>query len=246
MMILSGPNPRGGADPEQLAERVACLEAACRFLRQEHIPPARLAQALLEPAERWGIDAFESAGFLHVGELAYMRRPLPGEPIPAQARAPIWPEGISVRNVGDLDEPDSDRPLLLVAMDRSYVRTLDCPELCGLRDTADVLESHRATGDWDPHLWWLVFLRGEPHGCLLLNRCPEQRSVELVYLGLSPELRGKGLGAKLLALGLAHLDGESATHVACAVDVRNAPALALYTRLGFTSFTSRIGYVRRL
>ena len=46
----------------------------------------------------------------------------------------------------------------------------------------------------------MVFLRpvvlrdqGAPAGCMLLNRCPEQRVVELVYIGLAPGLRGRGL-----------------------------------------------------
>src|SRR6186997_1299624 len=59
---------------------------------------------------------------------------------------------------------------------------------------------------------------------MLLNRCPDHDSVELVYLGLSPELRGKRIGSALLQLGLSRLAGSPADHVACAVDLRNAPA----------------------
>ena len=40
-----------------------------------------------------------------------------------------------------------------LALDRSYVDTMDCPELCGMRATADILASHKATGEFDPSLW---------------------------------------------------------------------------------------------
>lgn len=248
MMMLSGPD-RAPAQDAQRAERVACLHAACSHLGEERIPPLCLAQALPDPADTWAVDALREAGFTWVGELSYLRRDLPGAPIAQEARLPRWPEDVTVRTVtaiGDSAHPGPDRAAVLEAMDRSYEGTLDCPELCGLRETEDVLESHRATGEWDPKLWWLVFLEGRPHGCMLLNLCPDQSSAELVYLGLSPRLRGRGLGARLLNMGLAHLEGSGATHVACAVDLRNAPALALYRRAGFASFARRVGLVRRL
>ena len=75
------------------------------------------------------------------------------------------------------------------ALERSYVDTLDCPELCGLRVVDDVLESHRSVGVFDPGMWWLVMAEDEPEGCMLLSACPEQNAVELVYLGISPRLR---------------------------------------------------------
>ena len=93
---------------------------------------------------------------------------------------------------------DAAAPELLEALESSYQDTLDCPELCGLRETPDVLDSHRSTGVFDPALWWMVHVNGQARGCALFNRCPEQRTIELVYLGLSPELRGRGLGKWLL------------------------------------------------
>ena len=245
MVLLSGPDPGSGPDAQQLADRVACVEAACRFLGPER--GVRLAQALPEPGEGWAVGALGGAGFVRVGELAYLRRPLPGESVTTVPDP--WPPRVAVRNigqVGDAASPGPDRGAVIGAMDRSYVDTLDCPELCGLRETSDVLDSHRATGHWNPDLWWIVELDGRPAGCLLLSHCPEQSSVELVYLGLAPELRGRGVAHRLLTTALPRLAGLGATHVACAVDTRNAPALKLYESLGFVEVTSRIGMVRRV
>ena len=124
--------------------------------------------------------------------------------------------------------------------------TLDCPELCGLRRTDDVIASHLATGVFHPETWWLVFEDGEPEGCVLMSHCPEHDSVELVYLGLSPRLRRRGLGERLLRCAIARCARYSAASVTCAVDRRNAPAVALYERLGFRAFASRIALVRGL
>ena len=218
-MVLSGP----GTERSGHGERVAALEAACRAMQE---PGAlggrvvRLAQALPEPDEPWAVRAYLDAGFTKVGDLVYMRRPL-SEPLDSAPGE--WPDGITVRPVASLE---ADRGMLIEALDRSYQQTLDCPELCGLRETADVLESHRATGVFDHKIWWIAFRDSQPQGCILLARAPEHRSVELVYLGLSPELRGRGVGAGLLRLGLARIVGSAeAHHIACAVDLRNTPAI---------------------
>ena len=114
-----------------------------------------------------------------------------------------------------------------------------------MRTTADILASHRATGEFDPTLWWVFLWRGEAHGCLLLTRCAEQRTLELVYLGLSPDLRGKGVSHAALSMGIqAARPGCQGWNVACAVDLRNAPALKVYGRLGFRSFSERTAIVR--
>lgn len=225
------------------AERVSCIQAACGYLGVLPDNQVRLAQTLPEPRQTWAVQAFADAGFMKVGDLAYMRRGVEPPDHPAKQD---WPEGITVRNVRGIGPNDEDHKLVIEALDRSYLETLDCPELCGIRDTADVLESHRCTGDWHPRLWWLVFKHGQPHGCVLFNRVPEQDSVELVYLGLSPEIRGQGLGLKLMELGLENAVRTDATQVTCAVDLRNIPARKLYAKLGFNEFGRRVAMVCRV
>jgi RimJ/RimL family protein N-acetyltransferase len=243
MLVVSGPGP--ASEAQEHAERVACVEAAYQHLVAERSRPGgrdvRLAQALPEPDEPWAVRAYLGAGFRTVGDLAYLRRSMSNLPEQPPHASP-WPEGVGVRTVADLKGPD--RALMLMALDRTYESTLDCPELCGLRDTADVLESHRATGVFDPRLWWLVTLHGHPHGCMLFNNCPEYGSVELVYLGISPQLRGSGIGTRLLTLGLSTLRGVDAEQVTCAVDLRNSPAQRLYARMGFREFGRRVALVR--
>ncbi len=81
---------------------------------------------------------------------------------------------------------------------------------------------------------------------MLLSAGSAPDTVELVYLGLSPSLRGRGIGDALIASGLARLAGRPESTIACAVDLANGPALALYRRAGFKRFTERVALVRQI
>lgn len=279
MLFVSGPDRKARAWSSTLRmawtpltaepahhERVALVRHVTAVLSTP-IPQAprgvRLVQSLVETKEREAMLACRDAGFIQLGELAYMRRALPKSGLDASfdpQRADPWPAGVSVLTVEDLEKssgPGASTDVLLEALEATYVNTLDCPELCGLRTAADVLESHRSVGVYDPALWWLVMHEGKPRGCMLLTVCPELDSVELVYLGLAPELRGKGLGKRLLRMGMAALYrtavGPTARaghpHVVggggltCAVDTRNPPAVELYRGLGFQRFGVRVPMV---
>lgn len=244
MVFLSEPSNDGESErgPE---ERCACLRAACENLRKASGKDIHIAQALPEHAEAWSVQALNEAGFIKVGDLSYVRRDV-GRGV-AKAQAEDWPEGVEFVRFSRLPtRPDPDS-VLIEAMEATYEGTLDCPELCGLRETTDVLASHRSTGEYDPSLWWVAFWQGRPRGCVLLNRCPDQRSVELVYMGLGDGLRGKGLSRRML-LGAMNdaLSGRPGWAVTCAVDERNTPALSLYRGLGFKAFTRRVAMVRPL
>lgn len=247
MLFVS--RPAGAAPTEAGATaRAACIGAACEGLAGRFGRRVAIAQGLPEPAEPWAQRAFLEAGFIHVGELAYLSRRL--RPADTGAEIPPLPPGIHIRPVRTLSRGSDDRRQLASAMERSYEGTLDCPELCGLRQTEDVIDSHASSGRWTPSLWRLVLLDGRPEGCVLLNPAPALRSIELVYLGLGPLLRGRGLGERLMreaiATAAARRRRDSADAMTCAVDRRNGPALRLYERLGFTEVAARTALVRPL
>jgi ribosomal protein S18 acetylase RimI-like enzyme len=257
MLFVSEPAPEGDGDARQaLRERVAVIDAACEHLGRTHGDRVQIAQALPDPVEVWSIEAFVVAGFVKVGDLSYLRREAGTLPRPAPApgakgrsvrpdSAPDLGPGLTLTRVSELPK-GSHEDVLVEALDRTYIDTLDCPELCGLRETRDVLDSHRDTGQYDPKLWWLIALDGVPHGCAFFSLCPDVRAAELVYLGLSPDLRGKGLGRKLLRMGIEEVRRERpAWPMTLAVDHRNTPARRLYESLGFRPFGERVAFVRR-
>jgi len=254
MVFLSEPFRTGEPGGARLAraERAAGLTSLCAAASKELNDRVVLAQSLPGVDERWAIDAFRDANFASVGNLLYMRRaPRSGDTklwLGADISQLTWPDGVGVLSYRQCEALGMNPETLLVqAMDASYVDTLDCPELCGLRTTSDILLSHKSTGIFDPSLWWIITLRGAPHGCALFSPCPDQRSFELVYLGLSPALRGKGLGLRLLRHGIGSCAAiQTAWSMACAVDERNLPAVRLYESQHFRGFSRRAALVRTL
>jgi ribosomal protein S18 acetylase RimI-like enzyme len=220
---------------DQVPAIAALIDHACRDLARSNV---NLAQALIEPTEQRERAAFVGGGFIELAHLSYLERPLSHQ---FPVVEPRWPPGAMVERYraaisGDLAE----------ALERSYEKTLDCPGLYGLRRTADIIEGHKATGEFDPSLWTLLRLEGRPAGAILLNPFPAQRTVELVYLGLAARARGKGLGRQLLRHGLCLLRGRRERTLTLAVDQRNAPALALYASEGMRPVLQRVALIRPL
>jgi mycothiol synthase len=235
-VFLTGPDADGGGH----SDRVATIEAACRHLRDHDAPV--LVQALPEPHESWAIEALTDAGFQRIGDLAYLRCPL-GSTV---QQAEPMPADVEVREVTSMAQNTPDRADLALALERSYEETLDCPELCGMRSTDAVIESHLASGQWDPSLWWIVRAGAQPAGCMLLSPNPDQGTVDLVYIGLGRALRRRGIAERLLSMGLARAGATGLSSMTCAVDRRNTPAIRLYERLGFSEFAGRVAFVRQI
>ena len=79
-------------------------------------------------------------------------------------------------------------------VERTYVDSLDCVGLDGMRPIGDVLVGYRATGRYRPEWWLIATHAGQDVGCVLLADHPEQEQCELMYLGMVPEVRGRGWG----------------------------------------------------
>jgi ribosomal protein S18 acetylase RimI-like enzyme len=230
-MLFAGP-PASRKDVPALA---SLIDHACNQLATMD---TELAQALTEPRDALQRDALIAGGFTQLARLSYLERPLTDA---ARIPPPHWPEGVSV-------EPyrESLRAEMIDILQKSYEDTLDCPGLRGLRRTEDILTGHQATGKFQPDLWTLMRVDGEACGGLLLNRSPTSNTIELVYIGLSPPARGRGLARRLLHHGLRLCAGGGERAITLAVDERNDPALALYRGEGFRRVLRRVALIRPL
>lgn len=85
-----------------------------------------------------------------------------------------------------------------------------------------------------------VGTRPDPLGFVLSRRVLDE--AELLTIALAPEARGQGRARLLLAHHLQRLAHEGARQVHLEVDDGNAPALALYRKLGFRETGRREGY----
>lgn len=192
-----------------------------------------VAQALLPLDDTSAAELLMQFGFAHAGDLLYLAAPFeafPDEP---------WTLRFEV-------EPfrPSEAGRLARIIDRTYVGTLDCPQLDGMRDTADVISGYQAVGEFRTELWQLVRDTGRDVGCLLVNLHPAANQAEIVYAGLVPEVRGRGWGLELTrhAQWLARL--ARCEQVVLAVDADNAPAIRMYVAAGFSEWDRRSLWLR--
>ncbi|MHC4127185.1 MAG: GNAT family N-acetyltransferase [Planctomycetota bacterium] len=231
--MVFASHPAAATQTESIAQ---LIDHACRQVAAWGV---ELAQALLDPSEDLDHRMLEAAGFLELAVLSYQERPIAKTTPPR----PQWPPGVRVRVEPYRNELERD---LATILNRSYEQTLDCPGLYGLRRTEDIIAGHKATGRFDPSLWTLLWVDEQPAGVALINPFPGHKTSELVYIGLAPFARGRGLGRPLLRHGLCLLQGRRERSLTLAVDQRNTPALALYGAEGFQQAVLRVAMIRSL
>jgi len=132
---------------------------------------------------------------------------------------------------------------------RTYEGSLDCPAMAGLRTAQDALATHRATGIFRAWAWHLALEGGAGHGTSRI-RAREAVGVvlvsevegrgDLVYLGVVPEARGRGVGRALLVQAIRDTARMGLPVLTVAVDTENGPAVRLYAGAGFKEVRRRM------
>ena len=69
-----------------------------------------------------------------------------------------------------------------------------------------------------------------------------EKTGRIFMMGVDPEYRGKGIGRRVLLVGLAHLKSKDLQYVELTVDSENSVACALYRSLGFITVTASLWY----
>ena len=209
------------------------IEQVCRRFAAMDI---QLAQVLIEPKCHAARQVFRDQGFDELAELLYLVGPVPRNPPPPQL-----PPEFTLTSYSPQTHAGFAAAIL-----QSYRQSLDCPALNGVRDIEDIIQGHKATGQFDPKMWWLLKEKDQPRGVLLMSPIPHTDVIELVYLGLMPEARGRGLAGHMMDLAM-HLAKQAARpRISLAVDSINNPALKLYYRAGLQRTMSKIAMVRNL
>jgi len=186
------------------------------------------AQALAEPHAVQRCRLLEQAGFRCLAPLCYLERDVlyPWVEPPTSNDA----EWVAYR-----PEIESD---FASVVSQTYRDSRDCPELSGLRPIEDVLAAHRGVGMFDPRLWELARIDGRYAGCILLASVGA--ALEIVYVGVVPEARRRGVATLLLRRAIEHGRKRHARRLTVVVDERNEPAWRLYERFRFMPVARRI------
>jgi mycothiol synthase len=194
---------RHGLGGELLAEVLAAYDGELRAWSHGDHPGAAAL------ARRHGFD--------RVRELWVMRRPgnLPLAEVPAR-------DGVTIRGF----EPGDEAELIRV----NAAAFAAHPEQ-GAMDAANLAE--RMSQEWFDPAGLLVAVDGDR---MLGFHWTKRHSPELgeVYVvGIDPAAQGRGLGKALTLAGLHHLADGGAREVLLYVESDNAPAIAVYSGLGF-------------
>lgn len=224
-MILYGPGGLGRRDVLVRLLRQATDAALANDLAfvQGMLPPGGDADAL----------AFVEAGYVFLAELAYLRRELaaPVEELPAALEWEPFRPGQEAK--------------LADVVEQTYAGSQDCPGLRGLRRMEDVLDGHKASGNFRPASWWTASHAGEPVGCVLVNDAADRTDVaELVYLGVRPGWRKRGWGRAMVRHALADAQRRGLRQMNVAVDAANTPAGRLYHGEAFREVDRREVYIK--
>ena len=200
---------------------------------------ARIAQALLSPSDMAEAPWLEGAGLQRAAEiqsLVWNASPSPPlqaipDPLPPPWRAERYEHA---RHRGRMEK----------ILERTFVDSLDCPALEGVRHPTDVLEGYLAAGASGSEHWYFIHDGADDAGCLLLSKDAAAHELEVVYMGLTPHWRGRGLGKVLVQLAQTLTCRAGCNRLLTAVDVANAPACAAYDTAGFYCWDRRHALLR--
>ena len=190
----------------------------------------------------------QSLGLSRFRELRQLRRPLTDFDTPA----PELPPGVTVRTF----VPGQDDAAWLAVNATAFAHH---PEQGAL--TQRDLDDRKAEPWFDPAGFFLAVRRDEPPSeedaayvtpagdrivgfhWTKVHREGERGLGEVYVLGVLPQEHGGGLGRALTVIGLRHLAHDRRLPTAMLyVDADNAPAVAIYERLGFTTHETDLMY----
>ncbi|MEV7398549.1 mycothiol synthase [Aeromicrobium sp. NPDC092404] len=168
-----------------------------------------------------------SAGLSVERELLVLRLTFDGAPTPERV-----PDGVTIRSYTPADADD-----VIAVNARSFAHH---PEQ-GAMDAADF--ARRTSSDWfDPAGLFVAERDGRIVGFHWTK--VEDEVGEVYVVGIDPDAQGGGLGTALTARGLRHLHEQGLGVVDLYVEGDNAPALAVYRKLGFEDWKKDVLYGR--
>ncbi|MCA9115472.1 MAG: GNAT family N-acetyltransferase [Planctomycetaceae bacterium] len=183
------------------------------------------AQCLLDPQDQTTAERFRRNGLEYLAELIFMQ----ADPAQVEGTPPAEQEGIRLLSLADCQ----DESRFASVIERTWTNTLDCPGFNIARTGTQALASHRLSGQFDPANWFLLEDEGGDAGLVLLGDHPDLNSMELVYLGVVPEARGRGWGELLSRQALITAAAADRAAVFLAVDSTNHYAIGIYDECGF-------------
>jgi len=217
------PLPDGGVAVRWPADGVVTAAELDAARRAWVAAGVRYAQTFLPLPPLLPTEPLTAAGFRPLTVLELHRRSV----LPTDSERTQTDSGLILRSFDALDPA-----AVMATLTRTYVGSLDGPELNALRLDDAALEETNGLA--------VVAFRGtEAVGVLQLQASDDGTLLEFAYLGVVPEARRTGVAAALVEFALAHAAESGRRAVLLGVDARNAPAKALYASSGFAEYERR-------
>jgi mycothiol synthase len=213
--LVVHPAHRGRGVGSALAGEVLALDGPLRlWSHRDHPAAARIAAA---------------RGLTRVRELLVMALDNAVE-LPA----PRWRDGVRVRTF----VPGQDEAAMVAVNKRAF----DWHPEQGLLTEADVVA---AEGEpWFDADGFFLAVEGDRVVGFHWTKVHSDGTGEVYVVGVDPDAQGGGLGKALTLAGLHHLRERGVRETILYVESDNAPAVAVYTRLGFTLRHTNVAYQR--
>lgn len=132
---------------------------------------------------------------------------------------------------------------------RAYADTLDRRQRAFDAAPKYIKELQSFGTGYDPALWLIAAVEGEPAGFALVNAAREEAfpglSAWLLEIGCLPQYRGKRIAGMLLAAVLPRLTNAGVQRLLATIDEENTPSICLHDSFGFVKQKDR-HYVFRL
>ncbi|MEM1068025.1 MAG: GNAT family N-acetyltransferase [Planctomycetota bacterium] len=219
----------------------------------------RFAQWATDPGdEQQSVASWcRGLGFQPIGTLDYLKGDVDPGKFATDVNASLEYQAVDANSPSQYDA-------FVEQVESTYEQTLDCPALASYRTSAETLRGYRASTAYDPSGWFRVVEReasGQiaPVGCLILGLHQPQRKavsepnaantspvLEVVYMGIVPTARGRGLGNEVIAHAMMIAQQKTAKQIILAVDQNNVPARNIYSRAGMSEMLSETVWVRSL
>jgi ribosomal protein S18 acetylase RimI-like enzyme len=193
-----------------------------------------MAQVLLPVGDSRHVDVIRAVGFSQLADLIYL----------AWETSQIAAPPSSNHELQFAAYHKSERGRLAALIEQTYRGTLDCAALNNARGIDDVIDGYEATGVFHAENWLFIEHSGQDVGVLILAEHPQARHWELVYMGLVPEVRGRGWGRQITQHAQILAQHANVERIVLAVDAVNDPALRMYSMAGFHAWDKRRVYVR--
>lgn len=224
--------PSSGVEAEALQ---VLLGQSISELRKHKVTLAQIV--LNEPVPTLQMQAITDAGFEELAKLRYLERQTSAT-IPSKSNQTNH-SGLHFQSM----ETSCDVELGKV-LEETYIGSLDCPNLHGVRPIQDIIDGHRMSSPYQPEFWFIGTIDESPVCVLLLN--PNDDVLELAYVGVIPSQREHGIADFCLAKATELAQHHDFQRITLVVDNANAKASKLYAKWNFAQTHSRHAFMYKL